>query len=317
MRFGLYLSLQHPVERDVREVMDERIELVHLIRDLGFDSVVCGQHFLVPPDVFMLQPVPVLGRIIAESGGLQVGTSILLATLVNPVELVENVLTLAAMTEQPFMVGVGAGYRPEEDVAFGVPAGKRIRHYTEKLAVIRKLLDGEPVTAEGPGYRLEDAVISMRVDPTPQLHVAATGEPGVRRAGRYGDAWVASTTVTLADIQRLAPVFAEAHGGPGVELPALRDVVVRSTDEGARTLAKPFLEPALAPAGSTPAFRPDVDAAGAYLIGSPDTVIRRLREHADAGVTHVIFRTQRPGLSLADAKETLGILAREVMPAFR
>ena len=115
--------LQHPVERDVREVMAERIELVHLIRDLGFDSVVCGQHFLVPPDVFMLQPVPVLGRIIAEAGELQVGTSILLATLVNPVELVENVLTLAAMTEQPFMVGVGAGYRPEEDAAFGVPEG--------------------------------------------------------------------------------------------------------------------------------------------------------------------------------------------------
>jgi len=316
MRFGLYLSLQHPVERDVREVIRERIELVHLIRELGFDSVVCGQHFLVPPDVFMLQPIPMLGRIVAEAGELQVGTSILLATLLNPVELVEQALTLAAMTDKPFVLGVGAGYRPEEDAAFGVPAG-RIAHYTEKLRLIRKLLDGEPVTAEGPGYRLEEAVITLRAEPKPQLHVAATGEPGVRRAGRYGDAWVASTTVTLADIQRLAPIFAEQHGGPGAALPALRDVAVRSTDQEARTLARPFLEPTPAPAGSTPAFRPDVDTEGAYLIGSPETVIRRLREHADAGVTEIVFRPQRPGLSLADARETLRILADEVMPAFR
>ena len=202
MRFGLYLSLQHPVVRDVRDVLAERIDLVRLIRELGYDSVFCGQHFLVPPDVFMLQPIPVLGRIAAEAGGMQFGTSILITTLLNPVEVVENALTLAAMTENTFVLGVGLGYRPEEDAAFGVPA-KRISHYTEKLAVMRKLLDGEPVTADGPGYRLEDAEITMRIDPKPQLHVAATSDPGVRRAGRFGDAWVASTTVPLKEIRSL------------------------------------------------------------------------------------------------------------------
>jgi alkanesulfonate monooxygenase SsuD/methylene tetrahydromethanopterin reductase-like flavin-dependent oxidoreductase (luciferase family) len=56
---------------------------------------------------------------------------------------------------------------------------------------------------------------------------------------------------------------------------------------------------------------------GAYLIGSPETVIDRLRAYADAGVAHCIVRAQRPGLSLSDAKETLRILAGEVLPAFR
>ena len=313
MRFGLYLSLQHPVARDPRDVMQERVELVRLVRDLGFDSVVCGQHFLVPGDVFMLQPVPVLGRIAAEAEGMQIGTSVLITTLLNPVEVVENALTLAAMTEQPFVLGVGLGYRPEEDAAFGVPKA-RVRAYTEKLEVIGALLAGESVTAEGPGYRLEGARVTMRVDPRPQLHVAATSENGVRRAGRLGDAWVVSTTVPLEDVRRLGAIFDEAHGGHGVERPALRDVVLRGTDEEARELAKPFLEPAPAPAGSTPAFRPDVDAEGAYLIGGPETVIRKLREHEAAGIDHVVFRPQRPGLSLDDAKETLRLLARDVLP---
>src|SRR5262249_37334433 len=208
VRFGLYLSLQHPVDRDARDVIRERIELVRLVRDLGFDSVVCGQHFLVPDDVFMLQPVPVLGRIAGGAGGMRIGTSVLITTLLNPVEVAENALTLAALTDLPFVLGVGLGYRPEEDAAFGVPPA-RVRAYTEKLKVIRALLAGETVTAEGPGYRLEQARVTMSVEPRPQLHVAATGEPGVRRAGRLGDAWVVSTTVPLDDIRRLRPIFEE------------------------------------------------------------------------------------------------------------
>jgi alkanesulfonate monooxygenase SsuD/methylene tetrahydromethanopterin reductase-like flavin-dependent oxidoreductase (luciferase family) len=220
------------------------------------------------------------------------------------------------MTEQPFVLGVGLGYRPEEDAAFGVPE-RRIRHYTEKLDVLRRLLDGQAVTAEGVGYRLDEARVSMRVEPKPQLHVAAISPPGARRAGRYGDGWVASTTVPLAEIADLDAAFREEHGGPGVALLVLRDVVVRATDDAARALAKPFLSPPPPPPGSSAAFKPDVDTEGAYLIGSPETVIAKIRAHADAGVDHVIFRPQRPGLSLADAKETLRILAAEVLPALR
>jgi alkanesulfonate monooxygenase SsuD/methylene tetrahydromethanopterin reductase-like flavin-dependent oxidoreductase (luciferase family) len=316
MRFGLYLSLQHPVERDVRQVMTERVELVRLVRDLGFDSVLCGQHFLVPPDVFMLQPVPVLGRIAAEADGMQIGTSILISTLLNPVEVAENALTLAAMSTQPFLLGVGLGYRPEEDAAFGVPE-QRVRHFAEKLRVLHDLLDGTPVTAEGAGYRLDGATVSLRVEPRPQLHVAATTPAGARRAGRVGDGWIASTTVPLREIAALDAAFRETRGGPGTSLPVLRDVVVRATDEEARELAKPFLEPPPPPPGSSAAFKPDVDAEGAYLIGSPKTVIAKLRALAEAGVDHVVFRPQRPGLSLERAKETLRILASDVVPAFR
>lgn len=125
-----------------------------------------------------------------------------------------------------------------------------------------------------------------------------------------------STTVPLSAIKGLADVFEAEHGGPPVDFPAIRHVVVRATDEAARELAAPFLNPAPAPAGSSPAFVPEVDTEGAYLIGSPETVIDRLRAHAAAGISHCIFRPQRPGLTFSDAKETLRILASDVMPAF-
>ena len=179
-RFGLYLSLQHPAERDPRELVAERLELVRLVRDAGFDSIFAGQHFLVPPDVQMLQPVPMLGRVAAEAGTMTLGTGILITTLLNPVEVAENAATLAAIAPGRFVLGVGAGYRPEEDAAFGI-ADSRIRAFEEKLSVIRRLLAGEEVTASGPGYSLEGARLTLQPRERPELWVAATAPmPGVK-----------------------------------------------------------------------------------------------------------------------------------------
>ena len=46
-------------------------------------------------------------------------------------------------------------------------------------------------------------------------------------------------------------------------------------------------------------------------------MVAKIRAHAEAGVDHVVFRPQRPGLSLEHAQETLRILASDVLPAFR
>ena len=120
--FGFYLSLQHPAERDPRDLVAERLEQVRLARDVGYDSVFCGQHFLVPAGVQMLQPTPVLARVAAESGEMTLGTAVLITTLLNPLEVAETAATLAALAEGRFVLGAGLGYRPEEDAAFGVTA---------------------------------------------------------------------------------------------------------------------------------------------------------------------------------------------------
>jgi alkanesulfonate monooxygenase SsuD/methylene tetrahydromethanopterin reductase-like flavin-dependent oxidoreductase (luciferase family) len=304
-RFGLYLSLQHPAERDPRELVAERLELVRLVAAAGFDSVFVGQHFLVPRDVQMLQPVPMLGRIAAEASDLTLGTAVLVTTLLNPVEVAENAATLATLAPGRFVLGAGLGYRPEENAAFGVEA-RRVTAFTEKLRVIRALLEGEEVTASGPGYALEQARLTLRPEPQPDLWVAATGEAGVRRAAALGDAWLAAPQMSVEEIRRLGPL-----AGPGPHA-ALREAVVAPTDEEALRLARPFLEPT----GTSSAGRREHEP-GRYVVGSPQTAARELRALLDAGVDHVIFRVQRPGVALADAVRTLELLGGSVLPTLR
>ncbi len=305
--FGLYLSLQHPAERDPRDLVAERLELVRLVRDAGFDSVFAGQHFLVPAEVQMLQPVPILGRIAAEAGAMTLGTAILITTLLNPVEVAETAATLAAISPARFVLGAGLGYRPEEDAAFGVTDG-RVRAFTEKLRVIRRLLDGEEVTAAGPGYTLAGARLTLRPEPRPELWVAATSDNGVRRAAELGDAWLVAPSTPVAEIRRLRALL----GPEPRTLPALREAVVAPTDEEALALAKPFFDPT----GTSSAGRIEHEP-GRYIVGGPETAARELRALLDAGVDHVIFRVQRPGITHRDAIRTLELLASEVLPSLR
>jgi alkanesulfonate monooxygenase SsuD/methylene tetrahydromethanopterin reductase-like flavin-dependent oxidoreductase (luciferase family) len=123
VRLGLFLSGQHPPDVVAGEALGEHLEQVRLARELGFASVWAGQHFLSEP-FQMFQSVPLLARIAAEAEGMTVGTGILLLTLLNPVEVAENAATLEAIVPGEFVLGLGIGYRPVENAAFGVGQGR-------------------------------------------------------------------------------------------------------------------------------------------------------------------------------------------------
>ena len=145
-RFGIFLSAQHPPAMAPSQIVRDCCQQVRLARLLGFDDVSAGQHFLTQP-YQMLQLVPLLARIAAEAGEMRVCSGILLLTLLNPVEVAETAATLDAISESRFVLGLGLGYRQEENDAFGLPE-KRLRIFEQKLDVVRRLLEGEVVTAE-------------------------------------------------------------------------------------------------------------------------------------------------------------------------
>jgi alkanesulfonate monooxygenase SsuD/methylene tetrahydromethanopterin reductase-like flavin-dependent oxidoreductase (luciferase family) len=309
--FGLYLSLQHPADRDPRELVAERLELVRVVRDAGFDSVFAGQHFLVPPGFQMLQPVPMLARVASEAGSMTLGTAVLIATLLNPLEIAESAATLAALVPGGFVLGLGAGYRPEEDAAFGVEQ-RRTRTFADKLRVVRDLLEGKAVTASGPGYRLEEARLTLLPQPRPQIWVAATTDGGVRRAAEIGDAWLAAPSSRLRDLEHHVGLLRELSDGRPVQVAAMREAVVSDSDEEALALAAPFLDPQ----GTSSAGRVEHEP-GRYVVGGPETAARELQALLDTGVDHVVFRVQRPGIALRAALRTLELLARDVIPILR
>ena len=67
-RVGIFLNVQQPDSVSPREIVEHAVAHTALCRDLGFDLVSAGQHFVT--EVFqMLQPIPLLGRIAGEEIG--------------------------------------------------------------------------------------------------------------------------------------------------------------------------------------------------------------------------------------------------------
>jgi alkanesulfonate monooxygenase SsuD/methylene tetrahydromethanopterin reductase-like flavin-dependent oxidoreductase (luciferase family) len=159
IRLGLYLSGQHPPGVSAAAAVREHLEQVELARELGFASVWAPQHFLADP-FQMFQPVPLLARVAAAADGMTIGTGVLVLTLLNPVECAENAASLDAIAGGRFVLGVGLGYRPTENAAFGVERG-RAELFERELDVVRRLLAGESVTAAGPGFELVQARLPL------------------------------------------------------------------------------------------------------------------------------------------------------------
>jgi alkanesulfonate monooxygenase SsuD/methylene tetrahydromethanopterin reductase-like flavin-dependent oxidoreductase (luciferase family) len=325
VRFGLFVSAQYPAEEDPATRLAEHLEQVRFVRDAGFDSVFAGQHFL-PAPFQMLQPVPLLARLAAETGDMRTGAGILLLPLLNPVEVAEQAATLDVVTGGRFVLGVGLGYRAEENAALGVPE-RRVRVFREKLDVVRRLLEGEEVTADGHGYRLERARVAPRPvqSPRPPIWMAANGDAAVRRAARLADTWFVNPHAALGEVRRQLSLFRAERGSEPEELPMLREACLAPTDEEAIAVARPYLarkydayvnwgqSDVLPP---TDTLRQEWEAlhAGRFLLGSPETVLAQVEALRALGVTELVLRVQWPGLPQRDAMRTLELLAGEVLP---
>lgn len=330
MKLGLFLSPQQPPDVRPADIVADHLEQVAVARDAGFSTVLAGQHFLSEP-YQMLQSIPFLGRLAAEAGGMRIGPGILLLSLLNPVEVAENLATLAAIAGGGIVAGVGVGYRAVENAAFAVER-ERGRTFERKLGVVRQLLAGETVSADGPGYRLDGARVLHAPAAPPPIWIAANSDVAVRRAARLGDAWLINPHTRLDELERQVALFHQeraAAGRPSVDgLPIIKEVCVAADDERAVERARPYLaakyeayvawgqSEVLPPTDTLKREWAELTAGGRFIIGSPATCAEMLREHGRRlGCDEVLCRISWPGMPQREALDSLRLLAREVLPA--
>src|SRR2546425_4079928 len=224
MKLGLNLPNQYPAGESMAQRIDEVVEQVDLMRELGFDLLVVGQHHLAPP---CQQPssVPLVARLAASSGTMRIGITVFLLPLHNPVDIAEQVATLDAISHGRMIFGVGLGYRPEECQTFGVTMQERVPRFLEALEVIKRLWTENEVEFRGRFYTLPRTQSTIRPmqRPHPPIWMAANQTVAVRRVGRLGYAWVMSPHVTHAVLEEQLEQYhtaLNAHGHPvPTELP--------------------------------------------------------------------------------------------------
>src|SRR5918999_824387 len=330
MRFGLFLNTQCLQEQDPVAALEELLEQVQEAERLGFDVVMCGQHFLSHP-YGMLAPVPLLARIAPLCGSMRVAAGILLATVAHPVALAEETATLDIITGGRFVLGLGLGYRDEEFAAFRVPRRESAKTFEAHVHAVIDLLAGKEATITTPTALLDRARLSLRPvqEPRPPIWLAANSERAIARAARIADSWIVNPHARLDTLELQARFYRKqlaSRGRAESELPIIREACVADTDAEAIAIARRYLEPKYMTYVSwgqdraLPKDDPlDLDfatlARERFIVGSPQTCTDMIWAYARRLRTDLmVFRIQWPGLPQDLALRSIRLLGEAVLP---
>jgi alkanesulfonate monooxygenase SsuD/methylene tetrahydromethanopterin reductase-like flavin-dependent oxidoreductase (luciferase family) len=158
VRFGLSLTTAHPRGADSRQCVRDLLEQVQTARDVRFHSVWIGDPHVTP--YHYRQNLPMIGRISAVSGAMQIGALFMLP-LFHPVA--EQVATLDGICEGRFTLKTAVGGQQEAHAAFGIPWKERASRFEECLEIVRKLGSADDVSHEGRHWRFSGVSINPKV----------------------------------------------------------------------------------------------------------------------------------------------------------
>jgi probable F420-dependent oxidoreductase len=326
MKFGLSpLQAGGDFEETIREC--ERAEAA------GFDSIWLGEHH----NNGTLYPAPLLGlaAIAARTRRVRLGTAVLLLPLYHPLAVAEEAAMVDVISGGRLILGVGAGYAPEEFAAFGVSITERGSRMDEAVPLIQRLWCDDKITHTGRHYRLTEAAVSPRPvqRPRPPIWFAGWVAPAIRRAARLGDAWLGGPSARLDELAACVREYRRARETAGRdgsigETAILRYVFVGESRARAREIAgDAFIRcfedtyfrwphPVVKrPAGALTIERLAEDR---IILGDPATCVEQLQRFVkELRLGHLVCRVSAPGIPRDEAMRSVELLTREVLPACR
>lgn len=332
MRFGTSLLglVQQPRDESLAQRMDDVLAWVHGCRDNGFHYIITGQHYLLDP-FQELQPVPLLARLIPESGEMEL-FSTLIAPLHNPVELAETWASLDQMSGGRMGLSMALGYRDEEYAAFGIDRSKRVKIFTEVVETLIALWTEEEVTVSAERFELDRGICTIPTVRKPHIPIwiAANADVAIQRAARWGLPWNINPHATFETIERQVALYQDTAREAGLEPPALplhREVFCAPTREEALATAEPFLArkyAAYGQWGQDKALPGDEDfsrgfeelARDRFIIGTPDDIAAEIERYRVLGIDRLHMRMCWPGMKLEPALAGLRLFGSEVIPRF-
>jgi alkanesulfonate monooxygenase SsuD/methylene tetrahydromethanopterin reductase-like flavin-dependent oxidoreductase (luciferase family) len=278
MKVGISLTSNHPNTKDPRQGARWMIERAAAAHSAGLDSLFIGDQHVSPR--FYYQNTPMLGRLLAEWGEAPAGCLFLLP-LWHPVLVAEQIGTLAAIAQGPFIMQCGLGWGEARFAAMGANIRTRPSAFEEALDIIRCLLTGETVSASQ-RFRIAEASLALRPAEAVEVWIGASALPAIDRAARLAEGWIASPGLTHEEARLQADFYRErcaAYGKQPSAIALRRDIYVGESSAEARAVLQH---------AQSQSYRGI--PAEALIAGSVDEVAEQFRTFGEIGYTDILVR---------------------------
>ena len=176
---------------------------------LGFESLWLPEHTVIPvnpstgpdgavgepiPDSYLLMTDPLIGLTVVAGATktLRLGTGVLLIPEHHPVDLAKRISSLDLYSNGRFVLGVGAGWQPEESAALGGDFPRRWAQTTESIAVMKKLWTEDEPEHNGHYYSFPPLKFHPRPvqKPTVPILLGGSSKRLFGRIAGWADGWV-------------------------------------------------------------------------------------------------------------------------------
>jgi alkanesulfonate monooxygenase SsuD/methylene tetrahydromethanopterin reductase-like flavin-dependent oxidoreductase (luciferase family) len=313
MRVGLFMQPSHPPGTALHEAVEWDLQVLRWADEYGFSEAWIGEHFTIgwepcpSPDI-------VIGQALRETRQIKLGGGTYLLPYHNPIELAHRLAFLDQISRGRTMIGVGAGAFVTDAQLFAVD-GQNHAMTLEALEIMKKIWTAEgPFKFAGrfwgvdyPGYDPVQGGPSLKpwAKPYPPIGMAGLSprSGSLRQAGELG-LLPLSLNLSPNYLAGHWDVYAEGAAKAGRPVSRKdwrvgREFFVADTDEAAfQHAVGPFMgraqreyllplfkrfglikhllpDPTMAESDITPEYL----ARHVWLVGSPETVERKLRDH--------------------------------------
>lgn len=297
----------------------------------GFDGIACSDHF-APwwPEGESGQAWAWLGAAGHATTAKRLGTGVTAPVhRYHPAIVAQTFMTLEDLFPGRVFLGVGSGEALNE-IPCGADwpsAGEQIARLDQALDVIRRLWDGETVTADHGWFAVKDARLYSRAARRPDLYVSAFGPQAAAVAGRHGDGvWTLADPGKGGEIISAYRDAAQRHGSePGKVILhtgiawARDEAAVLDGSRGWRGTQPPevYTDPIGTPQEIQAFAEPRVDDAalqrGFVISSDPTEHVRRILALVEQGPDVICLQN----VSGADPLGTISLYADEILPAVR
>ncbi|GGM23179.1 glucose-6-phosphate dehydrogenase (coenzyme-F420) [Promicromonospora citrea] len=314
----------------------ELVELAVRVEEVGLDSAMVSDHFL--PWRHEGGHAPSALAWLAAAGErtsrIQLGTSVLTPTFrYNPAVIAQQFATLALLTDNRVILGVGTGEALNETAVSGRewPEFKeRFARLREAVRLMRALWTEDTVDFEGDYYTLVGATIYDRPENPVPVYVAAGGPVVAKYAGRAGDGFICTSGKGM-DLytEKLIPAVTEGAAAAERDVAGI-DKMIEIKISYDRDADKALENTRFwAPLSLTPEQKHSVNSATEmerladelpieqvakrWIVASdPEEAVAMIKPYVDAGLNHLVVHG--PG---HDQERFLTQFGEDVLPRLR
>ena len=346
MHFGIFMEFGLREGGTQADAFREGLELVDAAEAWGLDSVWLAEFHFSPDRSVLSSPIAVAAAIAARTKRIRIGMAVYVLPLNNPIRIAEEAATVDQLSGGRLDFGIGRSGFVRAYNSYNIDYAESQGRFEEGLEVLRLAWAGKKFSYDGKYYKVADALLVPQPiqKPTPPMRMAASsaatfktvaeqGLPlfvGLRGDGLgdlienikvYRETWRACGHAGESSVFLRVPVFAAnteaaAHEEPRANITYYFErqaaLVISGAPKGgsaerANTAAK------------LSALSYDDILRDRVAFGTAEQLIDRIGAWRDVlgidGITAELNAGN--GLSEPQVKNSLRIITRDVMPAFR